>query len=138
MPVVEDLMKRQLKTAEIEMNVTDVARLMRDHDIGDVIVTRLGSIFGIVTDRDIAIRVTAEGKDPDKTSVGDICTKKVVTLSPDDDVDEALRLMKAKAVRRLPVVEADNAVGVVSLGDLAKEKDERSALADISSAAPNK
>ena len=110
---------------------------MRDQAIGDVIVLKDGAICGIVTDRDITVRAVAEGRDPKSTPVGDICTEGLATVTPDASVAEAVELMRSKAVRRLPVVEGGKPIGIVSIGDLAVERDPKSALADISSADPN-
>lgn len=118
--------------------VLDAAQAMRDSNIGDVIVLdQSDELCGIVTDRDIVVRVLAEGKDPQATSLSEICSSDVQTLSPNDAVGDAVRLMREKAVRRLPVVEGGKPIGIVSIGDLAIERDSDSALADISAAKPN-
>ena len=117
--------------------VTEAAQAMKERDIGDVIVRDDGRICGIVTDRDIVVRVLAEGRDPNSTTVGEVASDQPVTLSPDADVSEAVNVMREKALRRLPVTEDGRPVGIVSLGDLAIEEDPNSALADISEAAPN-
>jgi CBS domain-containing protein len=117
--------------------LAEVAQLMRDGDIGDVIVQDGQQLHGIVTDRDIVVRAVAEDQAPSAVAVGDICTADLVTLNPDDPIDRAAQLMRENAVRRLPVTEDGRAVGVVSLGDLAMEQDGRSVLADISGADPN-
>ncbi|MGH2758136.1 MAG: CBS domain-containing protein [Actinomycetota bacterium] len=116
------------------------ARLMRDEDIGDVIVLDNTSarVKAIVTDRDMVIRAVADGQDPRETTLAAVATEELLTVSPDDAVDKAARIMRDRAVRRLPVVDEDGrAVGVVSLGDLALELDRRSALAEISAAPAN-
>jgi len=119
--------------------VGEAARCMCEADIGDVIVTNQeGRICGIVTDRDIVVRVVAQGLDCSATKLGEICSKELTTLSPDDSIDDAVYLMREKAVRRLPVVEQGCPVGIVSIGDLALTKDPSSALADISAAPPNR
>lgn len=118
-------------------SVQEAARVMSDNDIGDVIVCDGERVCGIVTDRDITIRAVAPGKDPASTKLGDICSKELTTVSPDDLVDDAVRLMRTKAIRRVPVVEDGKPVGVVSIGDLAIDLDRQSALADISTAPPN-
>ena len=110
---------------------------MRDEGIGDVLVSLDGGSFGILTDRDVAVRVVAEGRDPAGTQVGSVCTRDVATLAPDADADEAVRLVRERAVRRLPVVEDGRCVGIVSLGDLAVQLDRESALADVSAAPAN-
>jgi CBS domain-containing protein len=119
-------------------SVVDAARTMRDSNIGDVIVVDNGRICGIVTDRDITIRGVAEGRDISQLKLADICSREITTLSPTDSVDDAVRLMREKAIRRLPVVEGGKPVGIVSLGDLAVERDPHSALGDISAAPPNR
>jgi CBS domain-containing protein len=91
-----------------------------------------------VTDRDITVRLVAQGRDPNTTQLADICSSELTTLSPDDDIERAIRVMSEKAIRRVPVVDSRNeAVGIVSLGDLALERDPRSVLGRISSAPPN-
>lgn len=96
-------------------------------------------VTGIVTDRDIAVRVVANGSDPKSVRVSEICTTELFTLSPDDDVDRAVELMRKQAIRRAPVVDATGrALGVISLGDLAIERDRESVLGAISAAAPNR
>ena len=118
--------------------VVEAARAMRDADVGDVIVVDDRRLHGILTDRDIVVRVIAEGRQAAATTVGDICSRERATVSPNDDVGEALALMRDKALRRLPVVDGDHPVGMVSLGDLAVERDERSVLGAISAAPPNR
>ena len=136
--MVRDVMSRQPLTVEDSATVMDAARAMREANIGDVIVLKGGSICGMVTDRDIVIRAVAEGRDPKSIKVGEICSRDVATVGPDEMVDKVISLMRQKAIRRVPVVEGGKPVGVVSLGDLAIEKDSKSALADISAAQPNR
>jgi CBS domain-containing protein len=118
-------------------SVHEAARAMRDADIGDVIVIENNEVCSIVTDRDIVVRTVAEERDPDTTTLADICSHSLLTVSPTDSVEEAVRLMRTHAIRRLPVVEGGQAVGIVSLGDLARERDPGSALGEISTAPPN-
>lgn len=120
-----------------QASVVEVARRMRDEDIGAVVVAEDGRLRGLVTDRDLTVRVLAEGGDVADRRVQEACSAEVVTVSPDDPVDRAVELMRSKAVRRLPVVDRDRVVGIVSLGDLAVERDPDSALGDISLADPN-
>ena len=110
---------------------------MRDSDIGDVVVMEGGQVSGIVTDRDIVVRAVADGRDPDSTNVSDVCTTGVETIAPEASVDEALSLMREKDIRRLPVAKSGRPVGIISLGDLAVEREPDSTLADISAAAPD-
>ena len=134
---LKDLMTPNPLTVTAGTTLTDAARQMRDQGIGDVIVTDSGKVCGIVTDRDIVVRALADGREPTTTTVGDICSRDLVTLSPGADVTEAVTLMRERALRRLPVVENGKPVGIVSIGDLAIERDEDSALADISAASQN-
>jgi CBS domain-containing protein len=117
--------------------LVEAARKMRDEDIGDVLVMREGALCGIVTDRDITVRATADGKDPNQVKLVDICSQQMVTITAESPVSEAVSLMRSKALRRLPVVQGDKPVGIVSIGDLAVELDEKSVLASISAAEPN-
>jgi CBS domain-containing protein len=118
-------------------SVHETARAMRDAQIGDVIVIENNQVCGIVTDRDIVVRILAETRDPATTTLADICSHSIVTVTPTESVEEAVRLMRTHAIRRLPVVDGGQAVGIVSLGDLAVERDPGSALGEISSAPPN-
>jgi CBS domain-containing protein len=118
-------------------SVHEAARAMRDEDIGDVVVIEHNQVCGIVTDRDIAVRIVAEEKDPAATSLADICSHSLLTVKPSDKVEHAVRLMRTHAIRRLPVVEDGKAVGIVSLGDLAVERDPHSVLGEISAAPPD-
>jgi len=123
------------KTATVQ----EAARLMKTKDIGDVLVEdEQGRLAGIITDRDVAIRATAEGADPKTTKVENAYTQDVTALAPTDTVHDAVRLMRSKDVRRLPVVEAGKAVGIVSLGDISVETAPNSLLADISTASPDR
>ena len=117
-------------------SVHEAARAMRDAQIGDVIVIENNQLCGIVTDRDIVVRILAETRDPATTTLADICSHSIVTVTPTESVEEAVRLMRAHAIRRLPVVEGGQPVGIVSLGDLAVERDPGSALGEISGAPP--
>ncbi|MFN2640751.1 MAG: CBS domain-containing protein [Actinomycetota bacterium] len=116
----------------------DVARCMKQENIGPVIVTQDHTVCGIVTDRDIVVRTIAEGKDPKLTKVGDICSKEITTIEKGEPIEEAVLLMRRNAIRRLPVVDDEKPIGIVSIGDLAQDRDPESALAEISTAPPNK
>jgi CBS domain-containing protein len=135
---VRDVMNKKPIKLNRSTAVIEAARQMRAAGVGAVLIADDGKLTGIVTDRDITIRAVAQGRDPATTPLADICSSELTTLSPDDDIDRAIEIMRAKAVRRLPVVEAGNQpVGIVSLGDLALERDPRSVLGHISAAAPN-
>jgi CBS domain-containing protein len=118
-------------------SVHEAARAMRDAQIGDVIVIENNQVCGIVTDRDMVVRILAETRDPATTTLADICSHSIVTVTPTESVEEAVRLMRTHAIRRLPVVDGGQAVGIVSLGDLAVERDPGSALGKISGTPPN-
>jgi CBS domain-containing protein len=133
---IREVMTPNPVTLPATATVADAAQCMRDQSIGDVLVSDNGS-FGIVTDRDIAVRVVAAGKDPKQAKLADCCSKDVATVPPDAAISEAARLMRDKAIRRLPVIENGKPVGMVSIGDLAVERDRDSALGDISAAPPN-
>lgn len=135
---IKDVMTQKLVTVDATDTVRAAAEKMRDRDIGDVMVVRDGSMAGIATDRDITVRAVAEGKDPDSVRVGDICSTDLVAVSPDDSVEDAVRIMRDRAIRRLPVVEGSRPAGIVSIGDLAMERGEGSVLADISAAPGNR
>jgi len=135
---VRDVMTTQPMHVKESASLIDAARAMRDRDIGDLIVVRGGEILGMVTDRDLVIRGLAEGHDPKTMTVGEICSTDVVTVEPDASVDKVIELMRAKAVRRIPVVDDGKPVGILSLGDLAMRKDKDSVLSDISEAPPQR
>lgn len=134
---VRELMTKDPVCLSSDDPVIDAARQMRDQDIGPVIVLENDSICGIVTDRDITLRVVAEGKDANATKLGEICSKNPTTISPDDGVEDAVRLMKEHAVRRLPVVEGGKPIGIVALGDLSTMTNVDPAVEGISEAPPN-
>ncbi|WP_411576477.1 CBS domain-containing protein [Streptomyces mutabilis] len=134
---VRDIMTGHPVTVEPQTSVTAVARIMRDRDLGAVLVTDGDELRGLVTDRDLVIRSVAEGGDPERTTVVGACSDDLVTVRSDDELDHAVELMRDHAVRRVPVVDDGRPVGIVSLGDLAMERDPESALGDISVARPN-
>ncbi len=135
---IQDLMTPDLKALEATASVRAAAELMRESDIGDVVVLENNRLCGIVTDRDIVVRVLADGSDPGMVTVGEICSRELTTVPPTASVDDAVRLIRQKAIRRLPVVEDDGEVlGIISIGDIAVAKDRESALADVSAAPPN-
>jgi CBS domain-containing protein len=135
---IHDVMTFNLTTLPMSASVRDAARAMREANIGDVLVVENGNLRGIVTDRDMVIRALAEGRDPSTTTLGDICSQELTTVSPTDSVDHTIQMMRQKALRRIPVVDDDHPVGIVSLGDLAQQRDPHSALGEISAAPPNR
>jgi CBS domain-containing protein len=135
--IVRDVMMTNPLSVDAGASIRQAAEVMRDNDIGDVLVVGDGNLRGIVTDRDIVVRALADGRQPDTTPVGDICSPKLTVVDAQAEVDEAADLMGRHAVRRLPVVEKNEVVGIVSLGDLARRGDPEAALSDISAAPPN-
>jgi len=136
-PMVRDVMTPDPITLPSDASAVDAARAMRDSDIGAVIVLDGDNACGIVTDRDITIRAVAEGEDLGSVKLGSICSKNPTTITPDASIDEALQVMRREDIRRLPVVEGNLPVGIVSLGDVSVERNAGDALADISSAPAN-
>jgi CBS domain-containing protein len=135
---IREVMTGDPRTVEAGATVADAAREMRDGDVGAVIVVDGGAVAGILTDRDIAVRAVAEGHDPDATRVSEIASMNVVTLTVDQSVEDAIALVRDRDVRRVPVVQDGRPAGILSLGDLAIERDTGSALADIASEPPNR
>ena len=118
---IRDLMTQSPRSLESGSTVMEAARLMRDEDAGLIPVVEGEKLIGTVTDRDIAIRVVAEGKSPESITVGEIASRELVTIGPQQDLDEALRLMARHQIRRLPVVEEDGRlVGIVAQADIAR------------------
>ena len=134
---IQDVMTRDPRTVEASEPITKAAEAMRDIDAGAIIVTKDGEMCGLLTDRDIVVRGVAEHRDPESTTVSEIATTDIESLSPDSSVEDAIRIVREKNVRRIPVVEDGKAVGIVSIGDLAMEHDLGDELADISSEPSN-
>jgi CBS domain-containing protein len=135
---IRDVMTPNPQALPASTTGREAAEAMRANDIGNVVVTDDdGNLAGILTDRDLVVRVIAEGRDPRATRIGDIASHDLAAVAPDDPVSRAVQIMREKAVRRLPVVENGKVVGIVSIGDLALDRDPGSALADISAAPPN-
>jgi CBS domain-containing protein len=135
---VSDVMSPQPLALTFDQTAADAARLMRDSDVGDVLVTESGELCGIVTDRDLVVRCIAEGRDPETTALDEICSTVLITLAPDSRLDDAIAIMCAKTVRRLPIVDGRTPIGIVSIGDLALAVDRESVLGKISAAPPNR
>lgn len=135
---IRELMTADPVVLDASATVSDAARAMKARDVGDVLVRSEGKLCGIVTDRDLVIRAFAgDPQGAARRTLGEICTRDITAVAPDAEVDEAIRLMREKAVRRIPVIEGDRPLGIVSLGDLAIARDRESALADISAAPPS-
>ncbi|NCB62096.1 MAG: CBS domain-containing protein [Clostridia bacterium] len=134
---VRDLMNSSVVSITPGESAALAARLISRHDIGSLpVCSEDGRLRGILTDRDIVLRCVAAEEDPSQTPVREIMSRRCITVSPDDDAREATRLMAAEQVRRLPVVEKDRLVGIVSLGDLARthkfDMEASKALSEIS------
>jgi CBS domain-containing protein len=130
-----DIMTRDVVTSTAEDTVVEVAQLMKEKDIGPILIVdneQSNTLMGIVTDRDIVLKVIAEGRDPKTTRVGDVMSKKLVTCRADDDVDVAMQSMAQFQLRRIPVVE-DNMrlVGIIAQADVATRANEPQKTAEV-------
>ncbi|MGA4838690.1 CBS domain-containing protein [Streptomyces sp. G45] len=134
---VREVMTTGVVAVSPDASLVEAAQLMRAQGIGDVVVAGEGRVLGVLTDRDITTRAVADGADPLTVSAQAVCTPNPVVVGPDDEVSAAVGLMRDHAVRRLPVVEDGQPIGMVSIGDLAIAQDPSSALADISRAGPD-
>ncbi|MEV0424903.1 CBS domain-containing protein [Micromonospora sp. NPDC050495] len=135
---VSDVMTKQVVYLPAETPLDEAARVMKDSDIGDVVVTDGATLAGMLTDRDIVVRAVAERADPATTTIGSIVTREVVMIEQHCTANEAAALMRERNIRRVLVCDNERKlVGIVSLGDLAMQLDPESALSDISEAAPN-
>jgi CBS domain-containing protein len=132
-----DVMTPDPATVSQKDSIREAARIMASEDTGVVPVVDGRKIIGIVTDRDIVVRCVADGADVRQAKVGDMCSSDLTTVRADAPIEEAARIMRDNALRRLPVVDNGRPVGIVSLGDLAVEADPSSALGGISAARPN-
>jgi CBS domain-containing protein len=122
---IKEVMTPSPTTVEPDASVVDAARTMRERDTGIVPVVEDGKLIGTVTDRDIVVRLIAEGRDPGSATVREIASTDLVTVDPQQELDEGLRLMAQHKVRRLPVVEEDGRlVGIVSQADVARQEDD--------------
>jgi CBS domain-containing protein len=134
---IREVMTADPRTVEPGASLEDAAQRMSEDDIGAVLVEENGSLAGILTDRDIVVRAIAQRRDPASTRVGDIASRDVTALTVDQTVDDAIRIVRQENVRRIPVVQDGRPAGIVTIGDLAIERDTGSALADISSEPAN-
>lgn len=137
MDTARDVMTPDPVSVPAETTLVDVARVMRDREIGDVLVTLDDVLLGIVTDRDIVVRGLADGLDPQVTPVEHCCSDDLVLAHADDRVSDVVALVRDRAIRRVPVTDGGRLVGIISLGDLARQRDPDSALAEISAAPAN-
>jgi CBS domain-containing protein len=122
---IRDVMTSNPCSIDAKRSVAYAAKMMREEDVGLAPIVEDDKLIGLLTDRDIAIRVVAEGRDPDQVKVRDVASTQLITVDPQQDLDEALRMMAKHQVRRLPVVEEDGRlVGVVAQADIAREGDD--------------
>ena len=117
---IKEVMTRDVRACEPNATVAEAAKVMAREDVGPVPIVEDGRLVGIVTDRDIVVRVVAEGRDPNATTVREIASTELVTVSPDDALDDALNRLAERQVRRLPVVEGERLVGIVAQADIAR------------------
>ena len=122
---IREVMTPAPETIQADRPATEAAKKMKEADAGMIPVMTNGNLLGTVTDRDIALRIVAEGKDPQSTPVGEIASANVVTVTPDEDLDAALQKMAKHKVRRLPVVEEGRLIGIVAQADVAREGNEK-------------
>ena len=118
---VRDAMTAKPRSAEPGLSLAEAAQLMKSEDVGSLPIVEEGRLVAVLTDRDIGIRAVAEGVDPKAVMVGDVASRELVTVGPEQDLDEALALMARRQMRRLPVVEEDRLVGIVAQADVAQE-----------------
>jgi CBS domain-containing protein len=122
---VRDVMTPGVRTVSPSQSLAEAAEVMKGEDVGSVPVVEEGRLAGIVTDRDIVIRAVAERRDPQTVKVDEVASRELVTVEPEQDMDEALALMARHQVRRLPVVEAGRLVGMLAQADVALEAKEK-------------
>ena len=122
---VRDTMTTQPASVERSRPVAEAARLMRDQNVGSLPVVEEGRLIGMITDRDIVVRLVAEGRELESTSVGEAYSDQPVTVEPQQDIDDALTLMARYQVRRLPVTEGDRLIGMLAQADIALEEKEK-------------
>ena len=133
---VREIMSTTVATVNSDDTVDLAARLMKEHNVGSIPVCSNEIVIGIITDRDIVLKSVAEGTNPTEQKVSEIMSLKPVLGNPEMDVAEAGQMMGENQIRRLPIVEDDKLVGIISLGDIAVEPDLQdkagSILSDVS------
>nr|WP_319488230.1 CBS domain-containing protein [uncultured Caproiciproducens sp.] len=118
---VKDIMSKEIASLNSDDSIESAAQLMKRYDVGSIPVCSQEKVIGIVTDRDIALRSMAEGQNAKQQKVGDIMSSNPIVGSPDMDVHDAAKIMSEKQIRRLPIVDHNNLVGIVALGDISME-----------------
>jgi CBS domain-containing protein len=122
---VRDVMTPGVRSVSPSQSLAEAAEVMKSEDVGSVPVVEEGRLAGIVTDRDIVIRAVADRRDPQTVEVDEVASRDLVTVEPEQDLDEALALMARHQVRRLPVVERGQLVGMLAQADVALEAKEK-------------
>ena len=117
MSSIDSIMQKKIITASADETVADVARRMKDDSIGAVLLVEGGRLAGIFSERDLVLRVTAEGRDAAKTPVGDVATREVMSVAPDASIRTCAEKLRTHGIRHLPVVEGGQPVGIVSARD---------------------
>jgi len=116
---VRDVMTRSIVTVSPDASIKEVAELMQKHNVGAIPVVDQNGLKGIVTDRDLVVRNIASGKDPFSTPVKEVMTSQVTAVTPDEDISSVTKIMASRQIRRLPVVDNQQVIGMISLGDIA-------------------
>ena len=124
---IRDVMTANPKSCSSNASITEAARAMSSEDVGPIPVVEGDRLVGLLTDRDIVVRVVAEGRDPQSTTVGEVASSDLATVSPDENLDRALQLLAERQVRRLPVVEGEKLVGIVAQADIVRKADDKKA-----------
>lgn len=132
--LVGSVMTRQPVTVDAAATIHEAARRMRDADVGDVVVIERGRVAGILTDRDIVVRVIAERRDPLATACGHVASRNLSCVAPSTSIPDAVMLMGRQSVRRLPVVDGGRLAGIIGLADLALEREPGSLIATLGAA----
>jgi CBS domain-containing protein len=117
---VKDVMTARPTSVETQEPAVEAARRMASENVGSLPVVREGKLVGMVTDRDLVLKVTAKDLDPHKVTVGEVCSENPITTGPDEALDDALQRMARDQVRRLPVVENGELVGILAQADVAR------------------
>lgn len=139
--VARDIMSSNPRIMKVDDKVIDIAKTLADEQIGAVVICNDDNrLQGVITDRDLAVEVLAKGKDPNNCRAGELLDgSEVVTIGADDSIDEAIETMKQHAVRRLPVIDGTDVVGMVSQADIARTADDKTVgrLVEVISASPD-
>lgn len=134
---IQQVMTKDPIVLRSDASVAQAAMAMKDHWIGAVVVMENGRPCGIITDRDITVRAVAVGKDPSRTPIADVCSRAIASVAPAQSIDDAIKVMKSRDVKRVLVMSGDQLAGIVSLGDLAARGEASDVQLDLSRAEPN-